>query len=163
MRLSRIAMIFQSASFCTISLAALFSRHPQENDKVFFCDVEVEQEQYSSIQREKINDRGTIRTLNGEFDRLVADTGDQRVVQFNDIDNGGYEYFRLPTLMHNRYVGNDIAMTEYILIIDRQGRACSMMMKKSATPFEDRYRSATRRCYNLCEVGTKNPPRWRQI
>ncbi|CCU82615.1 putative candidate secreted effector protein [Blumeria hordei DH14] len=161
MRLSRIAMIFQSASFCTTSLAAYFMAHPQEEYKTFFCDVEFEQETYARIDRERIYDSGTFQTLNQELNSLVADTSDQRFVQFYDTDNGGYEYFKFPSRFHNKYVGNDLAITEYIIVIDRQGRACSMMMKKTLVPFEDRDRSTAQINYSLCEVGTKNHPRWR--
>ncbi|CCU75823.1 putative candidate secreted effector protein [Blumeria hordei DH14] len=163
MRLSRIAMIFQSVSFCTTSLATRYSPHPQWNHKIFFCDIVFSQEAYARIEREKINDRGTIQTLNQELNRLVADTTDLRIVLYYDTDNGGYEYFNFPTQHHNRYVDNDLSMTEHILVIDRQGRPCSMIMKKSVTPFEDRDRSLARISYSLCEVGTEFNPQWRQI
>ncbi|CCU75828.1 putative candidate secreted effector protein [Blumeria hordei DH14] len=163
MRLSRIAMIFQSASFCTISLAARFMVHPHEDSKVFFCDMEFEQETYARIDREKIIDTGTIQTLNEELNRLVADTTDQRFVQFYDTDNGGYEYFNFPTRFRKRYDGNDLAITEYIMVIDQQGRPCSMMMSKTLVLKGIRNRRIVQRSYSLCAVGTKYSPQWRQI
>ncbi|CCU83215.1 putative effector protein [Blumeria hordei DH14] len=166
MRLSRIAMIFQSASIYTTSLAARYAAHPQENYKIFFCDVEFEQEMYARIEREKITDTGTIQTLNQELNRLVADTTHQRFVQFYDTDNGGYEYFNFPTRSRSMtilYLGNDLAITEYIIVIDRQGRPCSMFMRETLVPLRLSNRSMVRRSYSLCEVGTKYLPRWRQI
>ncbi|EPQ66164.1 putative secreted effector protein [Blumeria graminis f. sp. tritici 96224] len=101
MRLSRIAIIFQSASICTTSLAARYVRHINEAYKVFNCDIELEQEEYSRIYHEKILDSATIGTLSEELNDLVGNTRDTRNVQFYDQDNGDYEYILLSTKSHS--------------------------------------------------------------
>ncbi|SZF03831.1 unnamed protein product [Blumeria hordei] len=104
MRFSRMAIIFHSASFCTTSLAAQSSRHINEKSKVFHCNNDIHQEEYSRTPHYKIQDPDTIQELNGEFRDLVADSYDTRTVQFYDQDNGDYEYFNLPAICDSMIV-----------------------------------------------------------
>ncbi|CCU82600.1 putative candidate secreted effector protein [Blumeria hordei DH14] len=154
MRFSRMAIIFHSASFCTTSLAAQYSRHINEELKVFHCNNDIHQEEYSRTPHYKIQDPDTIQGLNEELSYLVADTYDTRTVQFYDQDNGDYEYFNLSEICDRYQEQDGTVVIEHILVNDRQGRACAMMMIKTVIPFTNWDGQSPQRYYSLCAVGS---------
>ncbi|SZF03813.1 unnamed protein product [Blumeria hordei] len=156
MRFSRIAIIFQSASFCTTSLAARYSSHINEVNKVFKCDgYSIAQEEYSRAEAEKFSDSDILQNMYQKHYELIRDLRDTRVVQFHDADNGDYEYFDL-TLKWFRYTNElDTVDVQFILVIDRQGRACAMMMRKTIYKHRYRGRQIPRISYKLCEVDSR--------
>ncbi|SZF03833.1 unnamed protein product [Blumeria hordei] len=154
MRFSRMAIIFHSASFCTTSLAAQSSRHINEELKVFHCNSDIHQDEYSRAKNHKIQDQDTNHELNGELSYLVADSHDTRTVLFYDQDNGDYEYFHLSEICDRTQERYGHATTEHILVNDRQGRACAMMMLKTVYPYHNRDGRRPQGSYSLCAVGS---------
>ncbi|SZF03815.1 unnamed protein product [Blumeria hordei] len=156
MRFSRIAIIFQSASFCTTSLAARYSSHINEVEKVFKCDgYDITQAEYSQAEPERFLDDNIILNLYEKHCELIRDLRDTRVIQFLDGDNRDYEYFDL-TLQWFRYTTEFYTVdVQPILVIDRQGRACGMMMRKTIHNIGFEGRQIPLILYEMCEVGSR--------
>ncbi|CCU82610.1 putative candidate secreted effector protein [Blumeria hordei DH14] len=133
MRFSRIAMIFQSASICTTSLAAIRVRHTNENAKVFRCDYfEIAQDEYSRVQHVELTDSLlNSQTLTNLVYGLVENILDRRNVIFHDQEYGYYQFFDLESKWTRTQTEEGTIDTHHILVNDQHARACAMMMRKS--------------------------------
>ena len=153
MRFTCIAIIFQGASICTKILATYHSSHIHEAKKVFKCDgYNIAQWGYSRSEWEEFWDDDTRATLYEKHGELVTNFQDTRVVQFYDEDNGGYKYFDLTTEWLRYETELHTIDVQHIIAIDRQGRACAMIMRKTMYRIGFWCKEIPRITYELCEI-----------
>ncbi|EPQ66291.1 putative secreted effector protein [Blumeria graminis f. sp. tritici 96224] len=115
MRISSLAIVFQSASLFVATIAVQITSHETSQKKEFVCNRRIiGEDEFSKPPQRKITeiiDNGGPVSVADKFYELLQSVEDDKVVMYN---NGW---------------SNTNTLQEYILVIDEYGRVCAMILK----------------------------------
>ncbi|CAD6502580.1 BgTH12-05177 [Blumeria graminis f. sp. triticale] len=156
MRFSSIAIIFQSASIFTTTLAARRTSHLDDLFKVFDCNgYFIRYPQFSSSQRSETFHSGQgrmSRSWSAQLDYLLQRPGDERVVLFGNGASHALKYYSLDTLATGNFVDSWINNMEFIIAIDNLDRACGIIMKFTSRNCSSEISCPPQESFSLCSI-----------
>ncbi|CAD6502578.1 BgTH12-05169 [Blumeria graminis f. sp. triticale] len=133
MRISSLAIVFQSASLFVATIAVQITSHETSQKKEFVCNRRIiGEDEFSKPPQRKITeiiDNGGPVSVADKFYELLQSVEDDKVVMYSDNDSNYFTFYSVNNLKLDNGWGNTNTLQEYILVIDEYGRVCAMILK----------------------------------
>ncbi|VDB89040.1 BgtE-20020 [Blumeria graminis f. sp. tritici] len=153
MRLTRIAVILQSASFFVSILAVHTMPHIMEHIKEFDCSGRrFQQREYAQLTRTEltgpVNQYGW--TMDKIYNDLLSDRSNYNLSAFQDDSDSYHKFYELETTSQRHEISRGYVIYAYILVTNQHGFVNAMIRRRESHVG----RQDLPDTYSICQIAT---------